>query len=128
MFLCLRSGPKFTNKCVVCRIAHGIRACDAFKKLQPIDHYKKVEEAELCFWACVVDIPLKIEKKNVKSIFVKKRDSWLLHRSDSSSKPNTKGTETVETHASVSLTNFAIPLVNEVELSNNSYRLKVLIN
>ena len=55
-----------------------------------------------------------------------KRHNRLLHRSESSSTPNTKATKTVETHASVGLNNFGILPVNEVELSNNGYRLKVL--
>ena len=55
-----------------------------------------------------------------------KRHSRLLHRSESSLKPITKATQTVEIHVSVGLNNFGILPVNEVELSNNGYRLEVL--
>ena len=55
-----------------------------------------------------------------------KQHNRLLHRSESSSKPFTKATETVETHVSVGSNNFGILPVNEVEPSNNGYHLKML--
>ena len=43
------SNPEGPIKCVVCGNTHGICACHAFKKLAPIDRYKKVKENKLCF-------------------------------------------------------------------------------
>ena len=43
------SNPKGPIKCVVCGNSHGLWACDAFKKLTPIDRYKRVKENKLCF-------------------------------------------------------------------------------
>ena len=50
----------------------------------------------------------------------------MLHRSEPSSRPATKATETEETQTGVGLNNFGILPVKEVESSNDGYRLKVL--
>ena len=121
------SKSKPTNKCVVCENAHGLWACDAFKKLNTIDRYKKVKDTKLCFLCLLSGHPVKECKMKECGIErCQKRHNRLLHRSESSSKPITTATETVETHASVGLNNFGILPVNEVELSNSGYRLKVL--
>ena len=120
------ANSKPTNKCVVCGIAHGLWACDAFKKINIIDRYKKVKAAKLCFLCLLSGHHVK-ECKMKECVIdgCQKRHNRLLHRSESSSKLITKATETVETHTSVGLNKFGILLVNEVELSNYGYRLEV---
>ena len=96
-------------------------------KLNTIDRYKKVKDAKLFFLCLRSGHPVKECKMKECGIDgCQKRHNRLLHRSESSSKPITKTTETVETHASVGLNNFGYLPVNEVELSNNGYRLNVL--
>ena len=113
--------------CVACRNAHGLWVCDAFKKLNTIDHYKKVKDAKLCFLCQRSEHPVNdCKMKDCGIDGCQKRHILLLDRSDSSSKPIIEATETVETHASAGLNNVGILPVNEVELSNNGYRLKVL--
>ena len=56
----------------------------------------------------------------------KRRHNRLLHRSEGNEIPDTTSTETVETHANVSLNTFGILPVYEVEHSNNSKRVTVL--
>ena len=43
------SSPKAPFKCVICGNAHGLWACEIFKKLTRIDWYKKMKESNLCF-------------------------------------------------------------------------------
>ena len=86
-----------------------------------------MKDAKLCFLCLRSGHSLKECKMKECGIDgCEKRHNRLLHRSELSSKPITKATETVETHASVGLNNIGILPVNEVELSNNDYRLKVL--
>ena len=99
------ANPKTANKCVVCGNVQGLWACDAFKKLNPSDRYKKVKEAKLCFLCLRSKHPAKDCKMKECGIDgCQKRHNRLLHRSDPPSKLKTKTTETVETHASVSFT------------------------
>ena len=123
----LNSSPKTPLKCVVCGNAHGLWACDAFKKLTPIERYKKVKESKLCFLCfrgghAVKDC--KMKECGIDSC--KRRHNRLLHRPEENKIPNTTSTEAVETHANVSLNTFGILPVHQVELSNNGKRVKVL--
>ena len=121
------ANSKPTNNCVVCGNMHGIWGCDAFKKLNTIDRYKKVKDAKLCFLCLRSGHPVKeCKRKSCGIDGCQKRHNRLLHRSESSSKLTTKATEKVETHASVGLNIFGFPPVNDVELSNHGYPLKVL--
>ena len=119
--------PKGPIKCVVCGNTHGLWACDAFKRLAPIDRYKKVKENKLCFLCfrgghAVKDC--KIKECGIDGC--KRRHNRLLHRPEETNNSNTTSTEIVETHASVSLNTFGILPVYKVELSNNGNRVKLL--
>ena len=123
----LNSSLKTPLKCVVCGNAHGLWACDAFKKLTPIERYKKVKESKLCFLCFRGGHAVKDCKMKECGIDgCKRRHNTLLHRPEENKIPNTTSTEAVETHASVSLNTFGILPVHQVELSNNGKRVKVL--
>ena len=121
------SNPKGPIKCVVCSNTHGLWACDAFKKLTPIDRYKKVKENKLCFLCFRGGHAVKDCKMKECGIDgCKRHHNRLLHRPEEPKISNTTSTEIVETHASVSLNTFGILPVYKVELSNNGNRVKLL--
>ena len=121
------SKPKAPIKCVVCANSHGLWASDAFKKLSPIDRYKKVKENKLCFLCFRGGHAVKnCKMKECSFDGCKRRHNRLLHRPEETKSSNTTSTETVETHASVSLNTFGILSVYEVNLSNNWKKLKLL--
>ena len=119
--------PKGPIKCVVCGNTHGLWACDAFKKLAPIDRYKKVKENKLCFLCFRGGHAVKYCKMKECGIDgCKRRHNKLLNQPEETKNCNTTSTEIVETHASVSLNIFGILPVYKVELSNNGNRAKLL--
>ena len=121
------SNPKAPTKCVVCANSHGLWACDAFKKLSPIDRYKKVKENTLCFLCFRGGHAVKACKMKECGIDgCKRRHNRLLHRAEETKSSNTTSMETVETHASVSLNTFGILPVYEVNLSNSGKNKKLL--
>ena len=119
--------PKGPIKCVVCGNTHGIRACDAFKKLAPIDRYKKMKENKLCFLCFRGGHAVKDCKMKDGGIDgCQRRHNRILHQPEETKSPNTTSMEIVETHASVSLNTFGFLYVYKVELSNNGNRVKHL--
>ena len=114
------SNPKAPIKCVVCGKTHGLWACDAFKKLSSIDRYKRVKESKLCFLCLRAGHAVKDCKMKECGIDgCKKRHNRMLHQPEETKSSNTTSTETVETHASVSLNTFGILRMYEMNLSNN---------
>ena len=86
-----------------------------------------MKDTKLCFLCLRSGHPVKdCKMKECVIDGCQKRHNRLLHRSESFKKPATKATETVETHASGDMNTFGILPVNEIELSDNGYRLKVL--
>ena len=123
----INSCSKTPSKCAVCGNAHGFWACKAFKKLTLIERYKKVKESKFCFLCSCGGHAVKDCKKKESGIDgCKRRHNRLLHRSEGNKIPDTTSTETVETHASVSLNTFGILPVYELEHSNKSKRVTVL--
>ena len=118
------SNPKGPIKCVVCGNTHGLWACDVFKKLNPINRYKRVKEIKLCFLCFRGGHAVKVCKMKECGIDgCKRRHNRLLHRTEENKIPNATSTET---QANVSLNTVGILPVYEVELSNNVKRAKVL--
>ena len=75
------SNPKGPIKCVVCSNTHGLWACDAFKKLTPVDRYKRVKENKLCFLCFRGGHAVKDCKMKECGIDgCKRRHNRLLHR------------------------------------------------
>ena len=96
------SNPKGSIKSVFCGNTHGLLAGDAFKKLAPIDRYRKVKDNKLCFQCFqggTAEKDCKMKKCGIDGC--KKRHNRLLHRPEENKVPNTTSTETVETHASI---------------------------
>ena len=121
------SNPKGRIKCVVCGNTHGIWACDAFKKLAPIDRYQKVKENKMCFLCFRGGHAVKdCKMKDCGIDGCKRRHNRLLHQPEDLKSFNTTSTEILETHASVSANTFGILPVYKVELSNNGNRVKLL--
>ena len=121
------SNPKSPIKRVVCGNTHALWACDTFKKLAPVDRYRKVKENKLCFLCFRGRHAVKNCKMKECGIDgCKRRHNRLLHQPEETRKSNTTSTEIVETHASVSLNTFGILPVYKVELSNNGNRVKLL--
>ena len=121
------SNPKCPIKCVVCGNSHGLWACDAFKKLTPIDRYKRVKENKFCFLCFRGGHAVKDCKMKECGIDgCKRQHNRLLHRPEETKSSNTTATEIVETHASVNLNTFGVLHVYKVELSNNGNRVKLL--
>ena len=121
------SYPKAPRNCVVWGNTHGLWASDDFKKPAPVDRYKKVKENRLCFLYfrgghAVKDCMM----KECGIDGCQRSHNRLFYRQEVSKGLNTTSTETVETHASVSLNTFGILPVYEVQLSNNGMRVKVL--
>ena len=121
------SNPKGPIKRDVCGNTHGLWACDAFKKLAPVDRYKKVKENKLCFLCFRGRHAVKDCKMKECGIDgCKRRHNRLLHQPEETIKSNTTSTEIVEIRASVSLNPFGILPVYKVELSNKGNRVKLL--
>ena len=121
------SNPKAPIKCVVCVNSHGLWACNAFKKLSPIDRYKKVKENKWCFLSFRGGHAVKDCKKKECGIDgCERHHNRLLHQPEETKSSNTTSTETVETHASVSLNTLGILPVYEVNLSKNGKKVKLL--
>ena len=75
------SNPKAPIKCVVCANSHGLWACDVFKKLSPIEWYKKLKENKLCFLCFHGGDAVKDCKMKESGIDgCKRRHNRLLHR------------------------------------------------
>ena len=121
------SNPKGPIKCVVCGNTHEFWACDAIKKLAPIDRYKKVKDNNLCFLCFRGGHVVKDCKMNqCGNDCCKRRHKRLLHRQEETKNSNTTSTEIVETRACVSLNTFDILPVYKVELSNNGNIVKII--
>ena len=101
------SNSKGSIKCVVCDNTHGLWPCDTFKKLAPIDRYRKVYDNKLCFLCFRGGHAVKdCKMKECETDGCKKCHNKLWHRPEENESPNPTSTETTETHASVSLNTF----------------------